>query len=398
MLVFAGFLFCFAFAPSASAQYSPRQYTVQQEQVSYTPLGSGTTLGDEEIDEEVFISSGAGSSGIVTGEGFPIGFPFFFGGRYLDRFAVATNGYIALGTGTFSVSGSVSSAFSTLPFNQADSIYFSNLIGAFHGDLEGQTGSQLRYATLGTAPNRVLVVEWKGFHFWNTTETENLNFQIRLEEAGNKVRLVYGDFVKNSTDKVVSIGIRTNSFNNVQMRRILQDSSDTWTTSATSFRKEAGADIQTNFKPASGLSFVFSGPAQQQHDLEIVNLQTSANLQFGCQGTSTERLRFTVRNSGLSAETSSTYHLTTNGTLSGQGVITYSPPLQPAESRDLLVPVDLNLSAAGIYSFRLACSTEGDQGVFQLNDTTRLTQTLYAPVPNPFPTPLSDLTDRKSVV
>lgn len=391
MSVLTGILTWLSFANSASAQYNPHQYTFQQEQVTYTPLTSGTTLGDEQMDEEVFISSGPGSSGIVTGEGFPIGFPFFYGGRYFDHFAVATNGYIGLGNGTFSVSGSVSSAFSSLPFNAADSVYFQYLIGAFHGDLEGQSGSQLRFATLGTAPNRVLVVEWKGFHFWNTTGTESLNFQIHLEEAGNKVRMVYGNFVKNSTDKTVSIGIRTNAFNIVQMRRIQSDSSDTWSNSASSFQNGAYADIKSNFKPASGLSFVYSGPPQQEHDLEVANLWTNARLLFGCQGSATDRLLATVRNSGLSAESSSAYQLIKDGVLAGQGQFVFNPALQPAESRDIEVPVNVDLSAAGAYSFRFSMTTAGDQGIFQLNDTARLSQLLYAPVPNPFPSPLQDL-------
>jgi hypothetical protein len=58
-----------------------------------------------------------------------------------------------------------------------------NKIAGFARDLQGQTGSSLRYQTIGTAPNRILVVQWSNFRrFVGTGDV--FNFQIRLLEAG----------------------------------------------------------------------------------------------------------------------------------------------------------------------------------------------------------------------
>src|SRR5690606_31931533 len=54
--------------------------------------------------------------------------------------------------------------------------------------------SNLRVATIGTAPNRVCVIQWKDYGLYGdvTVAMNKINFQIRLNEADNTVDVVFG--------------------------------------------------------------------------------------------------------------------------------------------------------------------------------------------------------------
>ena len=70
---------------------------------TYTEITGGTVLGTTANDEQVFNNSTAGETGPQTDIGFPIGFSFNYNGIVYDRFAVNNNGWIKLGTGSFTI-------------------------------------------------------------------------------------------------------------------------------------------------------------------------------------------------------------------------------------------------------------------------------------------------------
>ena len=76
-------------------------YTFTGSSGVYTPISGGVVLGTISNDDQVFNASTIGASPPVTSTGFPIGFNFTYNGNVYDRFAVNTNGWILLGTGTF---------------------------------------------------------------------------------------------------------------------------------------------------------------------------------------------------------------------------------------------------------------------------------------------------------
>ncbi|TXF77637.1 fibronectin type III domain-containing protein [Chryseobacterium sp.] len=75
-------------------------------------------------------------------------------------------------------------------------------------------------STEGTAPNRVFVIEWKGYNDYGTTTalSNHLNFQLRLAETTNVISAVYGPTYNiSTTSRTNQVGLRgtvSTDFNN----------------------------------------------------------------------------------------------------------------------------------------------------------------------------------------
>lgn len=368
------------FSSQTHAQSSIQNYQFTQSVGTYNEITGGTILGSTSNDEQVFNNSTVGMSGPVTNIGFPIGFSFVYNNISYDRFAVSTNGYIKLGNGTFSIEGSVSSAFTQ---DYGDTTGLKQIIGALHGDLQGQTGSTLRYQTVGTAPNRELVVQWKKYKFWLADGSDSLNFQVRLKETGNAIELAYGNIVRNSTDKLISVGMIGNVRSEANMRRARIDSSDTWQTSTTSYSPFSKCDLRTAFKPENGLKYLLYGLPPIPNDLAVLGLQFRKDLEFGCGGTATETISMVVENRGTNPQTAAIYGLKVNGVTVGTNAIGFTPPLQPSERRVVALNQTVNLSAAGTYSFVAYTQLANDTGQYSQNDTTKMVRSFFAPLTSP---------------
>jgi len=111
----------------------------------------------------------------------------------------------------------------------------SALMQAFYGDW-----SEIRVETLGSAPNRVYVVQWQNWRRFGTTNTTVrnmiLNFQVRLNESDNSIEIVYGNCSPGTGTTfatVNEVGLRgpNNTFaTNVNNRLNVKNTSD-WATS-----------------------------------------------------------------------------------------------------------------------------------------------------------------------
>ncbi|MFN8165954.1 MAG: HYR domain-containing protein [Bacteroidia bacterium] len=240
---------------SGSTEAAVSNYGFSQSSGTYSTVSTGTTLGSTSSDEQVFISSTSGttpSGTSVSGTGFSIGFTFNYNGTNYSNFAVSTNGFIVLGNGTFSIAGN-SSGFTT-PISSSQTTGLVSTISGFGMDLQGQSGSTLRYATIGSSPNRTLVVQWAGFRRYNTSG-ENINFQIRLNETTNIVEVVYGSYtISGSTVKTAEIGIRgtTNAdYNN----RLITSGTNTWSTSYDGTANSSTCDLKNTLVPSSGQTY-----------------------------------------------------------------------------------------------------------------------------------------------
>lgn len=233
-------------------------YAFAQSSGSYTAISGGTNIA----------STHAAMLDDNTGSALPIGFTFNYNGTSYTTFGYNANGWINLGS---TAPTSSTTAISTGSTNNVISALNANLIGrgtltinrtsgsptvtVTAGDInlisvgdavEGTglvtgatvvsktattvtlssnassngTGSQLRflnsstgvrYETIGTSPNRTLVVQWTGFTRYNTTTAfgELYNFQIRLSEGTNAISTVYNILGPNSTTtNTYQIGLR----------------------------------------------------------------------------------------------------------------------------------------------------------------------------------------------
>ena len=152
----------------------------------------------------VVASSDNGSSTVQT-----LAFTFTFMGTSYTQFSASANGVIGLG-GT-AVSGSL---YATPSGSNV-------LIAPFQGDLKTGTDGKVHTKTFGTAPNRVLVVEFLNemIVYSSTNAAGTGTFQARLYEGTNVIEFVYGAMARNastsgSNSNLICVGFATNTTNN----------------------------------------------------------------------------------------------------------------------------------------------------------------------------------------
>ena len=228
-------------------------YPFTQLTSTYTPITGGQVLGTATNDDISFVDPAFPAGGATTGVGFPIGFNFTYNGRVYDRFGVNSNGYIALGQSTLTPSVNIASTYTPISSANTASLPLQNRISGFSRDLLGYTGSTLRYQTIGTAPNRILVVQWSGYGRWPTTAGDVVNFQIRLNEVGNIIQVVYGTCSATSTTNMSpQIGLRGDAVSDFNNRTAVVAN---WTTTAAGTVNTATCTFSNTIRPASGTTF-----------------------------------------------------------------------------------------------------------------------------------------------
>ena len=130
--------------------------------VTYNPLSTGGTSVSLTDDSNV--------------GPFNIGFNFEFYGQYFTQFRICTNGFITFGN----TSGSYT------PGSFPNSSAPNGVVAAYWTDLYPTSGYYMRYQTLGTAPNRQLVVSAHLTYYSNRNAW--VDYQIVLFEGTNKVQ------------------------------------------------------------------------------------------------------------------------------------------------------------------------------------------------------------------
>lgn len=132
-----------------------------------------------------------------------IGFEFWFDGVRFTQFGANGNGFLSLGiapTGT-SFTNSIATTAN------------APKIMAFWDDLCTATNGEVRYKTVGSAPNRKLVVEWFNMKITRngscTAPVANGTFQIWLHETTGVVQFVYSAIAATTADGGYSVGLQS---------------------------------------------------------------------------------------------------------------------------------------------------------------------------------------------
>jgi hypothetical protein len=114
----------------------------------------------------------------------PIGFSFDYYGTSYTNVDVQSNGGISFDSGYMTLSNSCPiSGWSGTP---------SNLIATYWDDLDpGNPGGEVRYETVGSAPNRQFVVWWSTERFSSTPN--HAQFSVVLHEGSNHIQVCYHD-------------------------------------------------------------------------------------------------------------------------------------------------------------------------------------------------------------
>ena len=148
-----------------SALYTTAQvtsvYDVTGSVGTYNEITGGTIItglpAGEDLNEKVFDGTGQPLNGKYTVKGMPIGFDFKFNNKLMDRFVIASNGYLMLGDDNVSFDNSAANSFNSM----ADDGY-KNVVGVIpRGTITMQDNTEISYLTEGTAPNRTLTVQFK---------------------------------------------------------------------------------------------------------------------------------------------------------------------------------------------------------------------------------------------
>ncbi|MBK6263484.1 T9SS type A sorting domain-containing protein [Marivirga sp. S37H4] len=222
-------------------------YTFSAENKSYSPITGGTIISNNPSHDDEYFASQS------------IGFDFGYLGSNFTQVGVSTNGFITLGTngdGHF--------------FPISENLY--SAICGLSGDLTSQTDAELRIETLGSAPNRICVIQWSGYR--NYGEAGNYNFQIRLYETINEVEFHYGSMSHSGNDQTVQVGLNGNTNTDSNHRTIA--SAVIWTPANTinATDNNYGLPLRNAAYPEDGLSFSFY---EERADLSVDLSVNSSN-------------------------------------------------------------------------------------------------------------------------
>jgi len=371
------FIACGLLAISTYAQVS--DYIFSQSSATYTAITGGKVLGSTSIDEQFFVDSTVVAGGTTTsGIGLPIGFDFTYNGNDFDVFAINTNGWISLGQSALApLSVDMTSTTVTTPISTASSAsaILQNRVSALGCNLAGQTGSELRYETIGTYPNRTLVVQWKGFKKSGSLYGDNINFQIRLNETLNTVQFVYGTFTSYLGSATPQVGLRgeTNTDYNNRL------STTSWATTTAGTGPGSTVTLSATVYPASGLTFTYTMPVYYQFDAGI----TAINSPVTPVSNGFNKVGVTIKNFGTDSLLSAIIGWSVNGAVQTPFMFT-----------NVGVPKDsvFHIDSIGTYNFSVggncvikAWSSQPDANADENNANDTVTKTVlvqgYAPLP-----------------
>lgn len=176
-----------------------------------------------------------------------IGFTFVYEGVSYTQFKMSSNGLISFNmTGTSSLTGN---DFSTANANSRP------IIAPLWDDLDGATpaSSLASYELTGTAPNRVLTVEWKNWEWNYASSTPVISFQVKLYETTNIIEFIYRQEATAVSSGSASIGIGSATGSGSGSYLNLTNVSSPAVSSSTSI-------TNINTKPATNQIFRFTPP------------------------------------------------------------------------------------------------------------------------------------------
>lgn len=213
-------------------------YSFTQSTSTYTSLTSATVLGSGTgLDDGTYANT-------------PIGFDFVYNGKVFNTVgSISCNGYLLLGaTGSWSYTPISSTNTAT-----------GGSVSAIGRDIRGaDAGTELRYKTEGTAPNRTFTVEWYHFQPYGTTYNGCVyTFSITLDEYQGKIHIKYDGFTHPVSSSVTcQVGIRGQNNTDYNNRTTTTD----WTATTLGGSNSATCTLATAVVPPTGLVFNYAAP------------------------------------------------------------------------------------------------------------------------------------------
>ncbi len=194
----------------------------------------------------------------------PLGFSFNYNGTSTNKFGVCTNGFIVMDS-------LMHSSFWQLNANSKNEV---NILRA--DMINSNVGGSIEYVTVGVAPNRVCIIQWKDYSMFANPFC-HLNAQIRLFETSNCIQLYYGtNALAGNLGKTFSVGLVGNTVADYNLR----ETNTNWINSSVSQTFPGNAMlINPLVNPPSGLVFSFGScpPAGLQFSYISGNVYNDVN-------------------------------------------------------------------------------------------------------------------------
>jgi hypothetical protein len=270
-------------------------YSFSQDTVPYTRITGGTVLASATEDDQAFTN-------------LPIGFTFPYNNTNYTSMGVSTNGYVVLGSGNITTSympissalnGNLISAMGadlqlgyrfvasatnmssilTVTGSAAGVVVGAKISGAGIPvnttvvSINGQsitlsqnatqttngsnytTAGELRFETIGTAPNRICVIQWNTImKFMGLGSGDCFNFQIRLHETTGKIETTYDILAVNQNEQTFQIGLR--GITNIDFNS--RQTNNNWQTTSASLNANNACTLNAQTIPLSGLTYVWT--------------------------------------------------------------------------------------------------------------------------------------------
>lgn len=248
-------------------------YTFAYSVGTYTPLASGTPV--------VPPNSGfAGNGWFEQVVNIPLPFVYYFKGAGYSSVYVNSNGHIAFDKPTYATNQRPNTVYSaptagtimgygctvTYAYNNPP-VTGSAGTALLGGLIDNANANPIIYSTIGSAPNRIFVVQWtnayRSLTYFGASAgyAEGITFQIRLKETSNVAEIVYNTSTTayESSPYYPSVGLTSVSTSDVNLVTGTSFSSVTNTT--------ASATANIIFNPSNGIAagttFTFTPNAGQ---------------------------------------------------------------------------------------------------------------------------------------
>jgi len=276
-------------------------YTFQQSTAAWEPITTPTVIHNTGIDDSM--------SPVIN-----IGFTFILDEQPYTTFKANSNGFITLNeASTASLSNALAST--------------THIIAGIWDDLmTNTTASHVAYQLTGTAPSRVLTVEYKNMKWYYST-TNLVNFQIKLHESTNQIELIYGAMQTTpGTSASASIGVSAAPAGNYLS---ITPATPTATYSTTAEFNQINA---THIPFLTGNKYTFLPPVAATNDLAALSISGNVTPSVGNETNYTIR----IRNRGTNDQ--SNYQVKILSTDNAELASIPGPTITSGAVLDLIVP------------------------------------------------------------
>jgi len=223
--------------------------------------------------------SGTFSEDDNRSEATPIGFDFWYNGTRYTEFSVSTNGFMDFSSSTDD-GGPTCDDYGYCNFQfTASSVNLGTwlALAPFYDDMttfqgSDPLGTSIKYQVTGTAPNRILTVEWDRMAVYLNT-TPDINFQVKLYETTGVIEYVYETMNPGTHSFSYTVGINGSTVSNPPLvsELLTQQSANT-----TSFNNTPQNNLNSLPASNSKLTFTPETPADPTGSLTFTGVTNTS--------------------------------------------------------------------------------------------------------------------------